>query len=383
MPKSIAIIGGGFFGCAIAAKLSAHGYECTIYEKRDRILGGTASRNLLRIHKGPHYPRSKETALQCLEGYNKFCNKFSECIDTSFSNYYVISSEQSKTTFDNFLDFCSCLNIQHVVIPKRECQNIVNNCDGGIICEEGAINVFRMHVHYKKVLAENACEVLTNKKIIRINRNGNRIVLKTNVENYEADIVINCSFTEMNLGLGTLHHISNELVYQRTVCFKCKTSDPVFGLTVLDGESPTIFPSFWDEHSTELDSFMFYHVKHSVCREQISVMYPEFEPITHKELQERYDLTLNEIKKFLPNIKKKIGEIEFLVADRIIRPHVKETDTRISEITKMAENYYVIFQGKIDYSLNIADQMLESLKEPSFTPIKPICQVTTKSNKAK
>ena len=72
---------------------------------------------------------------------------------------------------------------------------------------------------------------------------------------------------------------------------------------------------------------------------------------------------ISKIKKFLPNIKKKIGEIEFLVADRIIRPHVKETDTRISEIIKMAENCYVIFQGKIDYSLNIADQMLELLNE--------------------
>ena len=224
-----------------------------------------------------------------------------------------------------------------------------------------------MRDYYKKFFGKNVCEVLTNKKIICINHNGNRIVLKTDVESYEADIVINCSFTEMNLGLCTLHHISNELVYQRTVCFKCKTSDPVFGLTVLDGNSPTIFPSFWDENSTELDSFILYHVKHSVCREQISVMYPEFDPITPKELQERYDLTLNEIKKFLPNIKKKIGEIEFLVADRIIRPHVKETDTRISEIIKMAENYYVIFQGKIDYSLNIADQMLELLKEPPLT----------------
>ena len=57
----------------------------------------------------------------------------------------------------------------------------------------------------------------------------------------------------------------------------------------------------------------------------------------------------------------KIGEIEFLVGDRIIRTHVKETDMRTGEIIKMAENYFVVFQGKIDYSLNIADQMLRLL----------------------
>ena len=361
LSKRIAIIGGGFYGCAIAENLTAHGYECTIYEKRDRILAGTASKTLFRVHKGPHYPRSKETALQCLEGYNKFCNKFSECIDTSFTNYYFISSDQSKTTFDNFLDFCSAVNIKHEVISKGDCQNIINNCDGGIICREGVINVFRMHDYYKKFFSENVCEVLTNKEIICINRNGNRFVLKTDVYSYEADIVINCSFTDMNLGLGTLHHISNELAYQRTICFKCKTSDPVFGITVLDGKYPTIFPTYWDENSTELDSLMFYHVKYSVCREQISVRYPEFDPITPKELQERYDLTMNEIKKYLVGTPNKIGEIEFLVGDRIIRPHVKDTDNRTSEIIKMAENYFVVFQGKIDCTLNIADQMLRLL----------------------
>ena len=63
----------------------------------------------------------------------------------------------------------------------------------------------------------------------------------------------------------------------------------------------------------------------------------------------------------LVGTRNKIGEIEFLVGDRIIRPHVKDTDNRTSEIIKMAENYFVVFQGKIDYSLNIADQMLELL----------------------
>ena len=66
-------------------------------------------------------------------------------------------------------------------------------------------------------------------------------------------------------------------------------------------------------------------------------------------------------KNFAEFLNNKIGEIEFLVGDRIIRTHVKETDMRTGEIIKMAENYFVVFQGKIDYSLNIADQMLRLL----------------------
>jgi len=70
---------------------------------------------------------------------------------------------------------------------------------------------------------------------------------------------------------------------------------------------------------------------------------------------------MNEINKYLLITPNKIGEIEFLVCDRIIRPHVKDTDMRTGEIIKMAENYFVVSQGKIDYSLNITDQMLRLL----------------------
>ena len=126
-----------------------------------------------------------------------------------------------------------------------------------------------MHEYYNKSFAENECVVLTNKKMICINRNWNRIVLKTDVESYEADIAINCSFTKMNLGLGELHQINNELAYQETVCSKFKTSDPPVCITIKDVNYPTIYPTYWDENSTELDSLMLYHVKYSVCSEKI------------------------------------------------------------------------------------------------------------------
>jgi len=361
LSKSIAIIGGGIFGCAIAEKLSAIGYDCTIYDKRNVILGGTACSNLFRAHRGPHYPRSKETALQCLDSYEKFLFKFRECIDTSFSNYYVISSERSNTTFKNFLKFCSSLNIPHKVIQKQDHRSIFKNGDGGILCKEGSINIFRMRDHYMKVLADFDCEVRLNKKIMSMCRNKNKIVLKTDEQDYEADIVINCSFTDMNLAFETMHPDSTELVYQRTVCFKYKTLDPLIGFTVMDGKFPTLFPTFWDKDSTELDTYVVYHVEHSVCREEISVLYPEFDPITPMELQERYDLTLKDINKYLPSIPEKIGKVEFLIGDRVIRPHVKNSDTRFSEIIKMADNYFVVFQGKMETSLKIADQIAELL----------------------
>jgi len=70
---------------------------------------------------------------------------------------------------------------------------------------------------------------------------------------------------------------------------------------------------------------------------------------------------MNELKKYLGGTQYKIGEIEFLVGDRIIRPNLKDTDIRTSEIIKMAENYFVVSQDKIDCTLNIVDQILRLL----------------------
>lgn len=363
MSKSVAIIGGGFFGCAIAEKLSAFDYDCTIYDSRNDILRGTAGSNLFRAHRGPHYPRSEETALQCLDSFEKYFTKFSHCIDTTFSNYYIISSERSNTTFENFLKFCSTINIPHKAFKKQDPENVFKNCDGGILCKEGAINIFRMRDHYMKVLEQNNCVLKMNKKINSLCRNKNRIVLKTDAQEYEADIVINCTFANMNLAFEDAQFSTNELVYQKTVCFKCKSNGQLLGLTVMDGKFPTIFPTFWDENSIKLDSYILYHVKHSVLRENKSVIYPVFDPFTANELHERYELTLNEMNKFFPNIPERIGNIEFLVSDRIIRPNVQNSDTRFSKIIKMTENYFVVFQGKIETSIKIADEVYELLNK--------------------
>ena len=43
LSKKVAVIGGGFYGCAIASELSSKDYECTIYEKNNKLLCGTAS----------------------------------------------------------------------------------------------------------------------------------------------------------------------------------------------------------------------------------------------------------------------------------------------------------------------------------------------------
>ena len=76
----IAIIGVGLYGAYIAYKLGKFkNISVDLFEKRKKILDSTSKKNQYRLHIGYHYPRSKETILQTIEGYNYFRKEFRHC----------------------------------------------------------------------------------------------------------------------------------------------------------------------------------------------------------------------------------------------------------------------------------------------------------------
>ena len=74
--KKIAVVGGGIFGCTTAWKLAEIGYNVTLYEQNDDIITQASYVNQYRLHRGYHYPRSKETAEQSQWGEYLACNFF-------------------------------------------------------------------------------------------------------------------------------------------------------------------------------------------------------------------------------------------------------------------------------------------------------------------
>ena len=74
MTKKIAIIGAGLFGVTTYLLLKQKGFDCTLFERKNKILDGASTNNLNRVHFGYHYPRDQETAKQSTKGYNSFKN---------------------------------------------------------------------------------------------------------------------------------------------------------------------------------------------------------------------------------------------------------------------------------------------------------------------
>ena len=90
-PKAL-VVGAGVFGLSSALALTNYGFQVDVKEKSDNILNGASSINQYRLHKGYHYPRSKETAQECLDGLKTFKRKYGDCVvNGDISNMYSIA----------------------------------------------------------------------------------------------------------------------------------------------------------------------------------------------------------------------------------------------------------------------------------------------------
>lgn len=84
----IGIVGGGWYGCHLALSLAKLGYEVVLFERNSDIFTGVSGKFGIRLHKGPHYPRSKSTRQHCRESFHAFRSTYPELVvDHEYSVY--------------------------------------------------------------------------------------------------------------------------------------------------------------------------------------------------------------------------------------------------------------------------------------------------------
>ena len=84
----IAVIGAGLFGATVAIKLADNGFEVDLFEKENDILQAASGINQYRLHRGYHYPRSKETGKSSREAHPLFNEHYGEAVIDGHSHYY-------------------------------------------------------------------------------------------------------------------------------------------------------------------------------------------------------------------------------------------------------------------------------------------------------
>ncbi|MGY4490166.1 NAD(P)/FAD-dependent oxidoreductase [Pseudomonas sp. TE3610] len=102
------VIGGGFYGSAIAVYLAAQrGFKRILLVEREPALMLRASHNnQARVHNGYHYPRSYTTAYRSRINLPRFVRDWPGAVRQDFTKLYAIARHNSKVTARQFERFC-------------------------------------------------------------------------------------------------------------------------------------------------------------------------------------------------------------------------------------------------------------------------------------
>lgn len=102
------IIGGGFYGSAVATYLVIQrGLKRVLLLEQDSGLMKRASyNNQARVHNGYHYPRSFTTAYRSRVNLPRFVKDWPQVVRQDFTKLYAIARRNSKVTAKQFERFC-------------------------------------------------------------------------------------------------------------------------------------------------------------------------------------------------------------------------------------------------------------------------------------
>lgn len=336
----IAVIGGGIFGCVTAIKLS-QSHQVTLFERNSGILHEASGINQYRLHRGYHYPRSQDTAIQSIRGFNHFVREYTNCCIRKNEHRYCISNVNSKVDRAEYLDFLRSNSLYYEIDYSdcvKRCQLVVKNCD------EYLLDVASFKMELVKQLRENNVEVKTNTTFT-----------KSQIDDF--DLVVNCTYSNLNSLLAE----DEQIDYQFELCEK-----PIIRLgnryknksyVILDGEFCCIDPLEYT------DTHVMGHVKHAIHHTNVG-KFPEiptqFNDVLNAVLVKNPPIT--NIERFIQSGKEFFVDFDpvhvgSMFTIRTVLPNKHETDERPTYITKHNDKLYSIFSGKIATCVDIANEL--------------------------
>ena len=358
---NVAVIGAGIFGVLTALRLSFAGHAVTIFERESDIMLGASLNNQNRLHLGYHYPRDSETAQQCILGFEKFKQEFSDCLLTNFSNAYFIAQENSLTSPEAFLKFCVDNNLPCEPIDLPTFEPRVANVALGICTHETVFDSSLVRAKLWQRIAESDISVRLACEIWHINRTATDFRLFTRSGSFPFDAVVNCCYADINRFSSELGYTPplRQFQYTTLAIISLPWELPT-GIIVLDGKFTSILPF------GRTGNYILSHVEHTViARETAPRMQPEWRagtPFQRLDKERWFENIIADSGEFIPDLTS--AKLQgFLHGPRMLLASAyNDARPSIVEQPMPGENYVTVFSGKIDHAIWVPDAVLACLQ---------------------
>jgi hypothetical protein len=344
----VLVIGAGLFGSSVAAILGNKTVHVDLVEAEDDILKMASRVNHNRLHLGYHYLRSIETAEQSIEGLLSFLFHFGDAVLYQFPNYYAIAKEGSKTSPDQFLEFCKKVGIGYDEELPADNLFDASSIEACFRVPEPVWDYALLKKTMKKKLIQANVNLFVKTRCVglKVLPDGSfEAKLNTGIKSY--DVVINCTYANINQINSFLGISPRKLQYEDVIIPVFKYPSTAFGLTVMDGPFCSVMP-----RGIRKNEFLLYHVKDSLLNVHLGEERPTFPQLEFEAYEHIRSLYKNS-SFFMPFLK----NVEPIGYNRTTRTvYENDDDARLTELFTYegVKNYYTILSGKVTTCVQIA-----------------------------
>lgn len=247
------IVGGGFYGAAIAIYLAKRrGIKRIVLAERETALLTRASyNNQARVHNGYHYPRSFTTAHRSRVNLPKFVSDWPEAVARDFTKLYAIARRNSKVTAKQFERFCREIGARiqpaepalRTLFEPRLVENVFR-------VEEYAFDATKLARWAERELHEHHVLVRLDTHVTGISRGPNgtlSVAMQSRAGDNETTscrYAFNCTYSGLNQLKGDFPGTQTALKQEITeiALMKVPRSLENLGITVMDGPFFSMMP---------------------------------------------------------------------------------------------------------------------------------------------
>jgi len=364
------IIGGGFYGAAIAVYLAkSRGLKRVILiEREPKLLKRASYNNQARVHNGYHYPRSFTTAFRSRVNLPRFISDWPQAINSDFVKLYAIARKNSKVTAKQFERFCNEIGAK-IAPADEEFKELFEPrlIENVFIVEESAFDATKLASWAVEELTKSGVKVYTSTCATSISRSMNSNAINVGIESKSGEVsfltsryVFNCTYSGLNQFAGDFKGAQTSIKQEVAEMALMRVPKVLrnVGVTLMDGPFFSLMP-FPDRDLHTLSHVRY--TPHFSWRDELGIN-------PYKKLEEygretRVDRMVRDAGRYLPYILK-ANYVESLFEVKTILMKNEGDDGRPILFEKHVEvpGCYSILGGKID---NIYD-VLERLEDESF-----------------
>ncbi len=258
--KKIAVIGAGWYGCHLALSLKKAGYDVVLYEKNHEIFSQISGKFGIRLHAGPHYPRSAKTRESCRRGAAAFKTSYPDLVIPHEYSIYGLGitdadDKPSRTNQKDFERICKESDPEHYKKINLEAYGY-EGLHSAYSVDESSIAVGnRLRSKFKEYLHAAGIEVRCDFEVTKLDPKDSKIIVGNDSSNEAFDKVINTtSYQAFNKkDKDQQFPFDMEAIYQPCLALIYKDNTPgkhPFSFIVMDGWFPCLMPFIENEEST-------------------------------------------------------------------------------------------------------------------------------------